>query len=348
MNKRILFIAPKFHSYTLLIITCLKNLGYDVTFIENKMFRSDIRCSTWPIYSILYKLKHRKEKSKYTNLILEQINNKQFDVLFVINGFSITKKLMEGIERRNPGIKKILYLWDSLCYWKYSNILKLFDSIWSFDIKDCCKYSKFKIKYSSNFYIGDKINKSDSSSRNVFDIVHIGSINIYSYHRIKILMTLKRYCVENNISNYIKLVFNPYKNGKLNWRHIILTSMTSLKYLKLYYYFFLYRKSDIFSTNTIEYKKVNEIESNAKVIVDIPLKKQNGCTIRSLEAIARGQKLITTGDFIKNLDFYKSSNIFILNETNYLYIKDFIKIPSRHIEINKYNLENWCKNLINN
>lgn len=346
MGKSILFIAPIFHDYTRLIIEGLEKLDYDVTFLENKMFPSDPNCTTWKFNAYLNKIKHPKEKEEYVQKMKTKIKDINFEILFVINGFSITKDLIKYIELHNPGIKKTIFFWDSFCYWQYNNIIDLFDYKWSFDHHDCKTYRLEGLKYHPDFIVGDSSLKSNNLNEN-FDIVHIGSVNVFSISRIKILAQIKKYCDQNNINNYIKIFFNEKKLFRNHKKRVFLQLLTSHRYRKLYYYYWKYRNSGIFLDDVLPYKEVVNIESNAKAIIDIPLEKQCGCTIRSLETINRNQKLITTNFSIVQDRFYDNNNILIIQNKKHWPIKQFLANRNEGIDIKYLLIENWCKSILN-
>ena len=99
----------------------------------------------------------------------------------------------------------------------------------------------------------------------------------------------------------------------------------------------------------MNYADVISMEIKSKCILDIVQPGQRGITWRPLEALFYRKKLITNYKNIKNYDFYRKENIFILGEDNMSIIKSFIN--SEYVEIpsnivNKYQWAGWMKNLI--
>lgn len=69
-----------------------------------------------------------------------------------------------------------------------------------------------------------------------------------------------------------------------------------------------------------------------------------GLTLRPMEALFFGRKLITTNKDIKNYDFYCPENIFILDEQPDEDIRAFLNAPMKKIPfdiVSGYTAERW-------
>ncbi|MDD4157629.1 MAG: hypothetical protein PHY08_13770 [Candidatus Cloacimonetes bacterium] len=89
----------------------------------------------------------------------------------------------------------------------------------------------------------------------------------------------------------------------------------------------------------IPYSKVIEYNNSSKAILNIVLPNQIGATMRDFESIFNSIKLITNNNNIKNYDFYRAENVFILGERNLSELIDFLKTPFKPIE--QVNLEKY-------
>ena len=82
----------------------------------------------------------------------------------------------------------------------------------------------------------------------------------------------------------------------------------------------------------------------ARCIIEIVQKGQEGITLRPLEAIACGKKLLTNNKNIKQCDFYSPQNIFIIGEDSFNNIDDFINNDPNPLEPSikdKYDISSW-------
>ena len=100
----------------------------------------------------------------------------------------------------------------------------------------------------------------------------------------------------------------------------------------------------------INYEQILKYIAESKCIIDIVQEGQEGLTWRPLEAMFYRKKLITNFKDIKEYDFYKKDNIFIIGEDDPSNIKNFVNtgyvdIPQNIIK--KYTIDGWIENFIN-
>ena len=98
------------------------------------------------------------------------------------------------------------------------------------------------------------------------------------------------------------------------------------------------------------YQETMSIEKESKVILDIQHDRQVGLTMRTIEMIGMGKKMITTNSDIMNYDFYNSHNIFVIDRKSPHVDPDFFKneyedIPSEILA--RYSLDSWIKEVLN-
>ena len=104
------------------------------------------------------------------------------------------------------------------------------------------------------------------------------------------------------------------------------------------------KKGRFIQKDYVEYDEVINHLRNAKYAVEICQEGQTGLTARALEAMFFGTKLITHNKFIKNCEFYKKTNIYIIGEDNDF--EKFLSSPFEQIEREKlypYSAEGWIE-----
>lgn len=77
----------------------------------------------------------------------------------------------------------------------------------------------------------------------------------------------------------------------------------------------------------VSYDVVTDMVAESKAVLNVAMPGQTGITMRDLEALLIGVKLITTNPHIKNEDFYNANNIYILDGNNVEGLKDFLEKP---------------------
>ena len=99
----------------------------------------------------------------------------------------------------------------------------------------------------------------------------------------------------------------------------------------------------------LSYEETIDQIQKADIILDLTREEQRGLTLRPLEALFFEKKLITNNRFIKNYDFYRPENIFILDENNWDELPDFLAGNYSPVEDeikSKYTFDSWLKKVI--
>lgn len=100
----------------------------------------------------------------------------------------------------------------------------------------------------------------------------------------------------------------------------------------------------------VSYLDLCNLICNAKVLLDVVQEGQYGLTLRIMEAILFGKKVITTNQYLaKDEDFSSNENIYILDKYNLKGLKSFILKPIVPYNENlkqKYSFYSWIERLI--
>ena len=103
--------------------------------------------------------------------------------------------------------------------------------------------------------------------------------------------------------------------------------------------------------DNMPYKDYLKKVANSRCIIDLVPRQDCGLTLRPLEALFFGKKLLTNYKDIANYDFYDKANVFILGKDNTEYLKDFINSPYKEIKsdiIDYYSYESWLERIEKN
>lgn len=314
-KKNILFIAPCFHGYEKQIMQKLKEKGYNVFFFPERD------------YSIIYKLVNhtskkllqRKQNKHYLN-ILKQTKGVSFDYLFVIRGYRISANFLERFKEQNPNAKMIMYQWDSNKRNPYSNIVKYFNNVYSFDYNDCRDLS---LKYLPLFYTDDIIDTSYKNNLKT-DFLFLGS---YLPERYEALEKFIKYMSKTDYEFKYFLYINPaalikeYIKG-----NFINLSYISIKPMKRAEYLFLL--------------------NSTKIVIDVSSNEQSGLAMRVIEAITLKKKIITSNKNILEEPFYNPNNICIYDVNKPNIPGSFLETPFEN-NYKTLSISEWLNVLIN-
>ena len=95
--------------------------------------------------------------------------------------------------------------------------------------------------------------------------------------------------------------------------------------------------------------EIRDILLSSNVVVDIQHPRQTGLTMRTIEMLGLGKKLITTNADIRNYDFYNPRNILVIDRDNPVIDEDFIRTPYEEIDEDirkRYSLEGFVREII--
>lgn len=220
--------------------------------------------------------------------------------------------LPKYIHRKNPKIRIIFWYWNSVSNSISPDLID--DSIcekWTFDHKDAVKYN---MKENTQYYFEDNDIKKDIKQYEN-DVFFVG----INKDRKEILNICKKEFSRLNIK--YKFVIAQERKSRFTFNK---------KY-----------------NNYIPYEEVIENILKSKAILDIVNnEKQNGLTLRPLEALFLKRKLITTNNHIMEYDFYNKNNIFILGKDDISKLPQFLSTQYIEIDnkiIEKYKFKNWLK-----
>jgi len=346
MALRVLLLTPQYYEIEKLIIAVLEESGYDVVWLENKTLPFDYHGthSKFKILRRIYFLLFSPQIS-YLKRAFRKTGNLRFDLLFSINGHSVCPFLFRRLKRDNPDLYSVLYLWDSFSMYNWSDEIKLFDKVYSFDSQDCIKY---KLAYKPNFYIN---HDRKESIKTVYDLFFVGK---FSPERIVVLDKLLKTTLVAGLKTFVKvwpaymILFHSYIVY-----HILKTVDFKSSRVKNYLLNFEavegILEREYIVPEKINYSEVQDCLLNSNVILDLPYPHQTGYTHRIIEALASGKKAITTNTHIRNESFFNPDQIHFIDSQNpeisVSWIKERSEFPVDK-NISDLELSLWLKSML--
>lgn len=325
---KLLLIMPNFFDYPELIIDELNNMGYEVDFFDdrpstNAFVKAAIRVNR-NIINIYIK--------RYFNYIMNTVKSKQYDVVFLISGqsLSLSEEMIACIKKNQQNAKFILYQWDSQANFPYiKKFHKYFDKCYSFDKNDVKKTPN--MEFLPLFYskIYEKIGEKNIEEYK-YDFCFVGTAHPQKYKFINLMCEqLKPIYKKQFIYFYFPspIVFL--------YRKIMNKEMKNAKYREFHY-------------TPLTGNEMNYIYESSRCVLDSAQSGQVGLTMRAIEALGAKKKLITTNEDIVSYDFYKPENIYVYKDKINL---DDLFFKQKYTEINsniyeKYSLKSWLKELL--
>ena len=316
-------------------------MGADVDFYENKFFPEDEGTSKPGLARSIRRLFLPNRKQRYIDNLIATISDKHYDYLFCVGGFSITPALLQHVKANNPAARTIIYFWDSFSVWNYSSLCNLFDKAFSFDPVDCQQHTD--LHYLPLFYTSE-YDKADSDPQEQdLDFLYIGSVGIASADRCQILGALSDYAEKNGYSKFLWLYFAPNDSGVLKrtinlGKRLLLPHyrdfIRNIESTELHY--------DFIKRTTLSREKVADLAKRAKCIIDIPVPGQAGMTIRTIEMLAKGKKIITTNQWIQQEKIYDPEYIQVIDKSFHEIREGFINSKPKHqMDVSDLHISRW-------
>lgn len=338
VGKRVLFVAPQ-NLGLYKDVTCeLKRQGYDVVYIEDKLFHGWVFGDPLKIHRDWYQVySWRKKESFNANYWAQIFSDKSFDpyydYLLVIDGFSICDTLISRLTEANPKIKKILYLYDSMQgAYHFDRNLHWFEKVYTFDIDDS---EKFSIGLLPIYWVND-ILRSDSAIE--YDVFGLASFGI-GLNRYNIYKEISKISDTLGLKTYIKLLAPPLRAPWKMFLKKIFRLDLSLTVEQ--------RLVTRTSLTPIEFR---EKTLKSYVILDALSHDQTGPTTRFSWAIGAGKKIITSNVNMERYSFYDSDQVFIFHQGDQIpmsfFERGFVMKESIRKEVDRFRIDNWVKSLL--
>jgi hypothetical protein len=311
-----LILSNSFFGYAESIKKELTRKGHTVTLCDTRpksfFFKAILRF--FPSYSFFLVRANIKKIG-----IIENIN-----YVLIIKGEGVSKKLIEQLKYNNPKLVVSLYLWDSAEVWPYAKYLSNFaDRTFTFDFKDS---ESFGWKYKPLF--ADFVVNRNISSNKIFKYSFIAS-----NHTIR-----QNYVRSFFVSNDVKTSFTYFyfQNSVICSINIFLRAFDSLL------------KRCIFSDIALSRSSLFRIFSESQAVLDVTNPGQTGLTMRTIECLVSGIKIVTNNEHIKKSNLYHESRVFVLGEnlrvSNDFLETNFLPIPKNVSD--EYLVENWVDEFI--
>lgn len=324
VNQNLLFIAPIFFDYEKSITNILENR------YEKVIFRSEVPFNSATKFYTLRRISlnlAQKALNRYSSELYSLIIKNNISKIFIIRGYGLQEWLLKKINSELPHIEIINYQWDSvqnnpnglmIANYAQKNI--------SFDLADVAKYSQFK--HLPLFY--DWTNLRDKKSRNSFaqdiDVMFVGG---YHSNRAKIIDNMSKFCDSENlkIHSHIYIPFLVYIKCLLFGEKIDRSSVKFTKVSRKHFY---------------------ELLCRSRIIIDIQSPTQSGATMRTIEALSVGSKLLSTNAMLQSELFYSPKNIAIWDITKNPDFKDLLECEFDHSKDSYLlSVEQWVDKLLN-
>lgn len=319
-GKRILLLYVRFFGYDKIVKEKLESLGAVVDLYDARANISTIEKALKKVDSRYYYKKQRK----FHHSIQQENKGKKYD--FIFSNENIEEATLKRYRKVFPGATMVLYLDDSVANMVGVNkTFHCYDRVLTFDRVDSMKYDmNFRPLFFSDSF---KYLKEKNLSKK-YNICFVGTC-----HSDRLAIISK---VIKNYPNY-NYFFYCYLQS---WFMYYYYAFKDVEYRKKTKKFFKYEQ--------ISMDQVAQAMAHSDAVLDIQHPKQTGLTMRTIETLGLGKKIITTNSDIKKYDFYNEHNVLVVDRENPIIPENFTEgdyEPLSEELYYKYSINGWIEDV---
>ena len=324
MHKKVVLFCPSFFGYDQSIKKEVESIGATVDLYDERPFESTIGKAILR-FNLSWMVSWYIEQY-FFRLLLPRVHD--IDYLIFINPESVSSSVIDKLRRANPRIKIIVYMWDSFKNKPAARqLLKLVDCFFTFDPDDS---TVFDIFFLPLFYVNEYSQiraKMSQNSLRTYQLSFIGTAHTKRYKIVKGIM--------KDIERVFLFLYTPSKFVFL-YKKYICGELGELSFSSV-------------SSRAMLRNDVVAIVADSNAVIDVNHPDQVGLTMRTLEVLGAGRKLITTNHNIIKYDFYNENNILVYDESiDKSLVMEFLNKPYVKLDeklYNSYSLSSWVEKL---
>ena len=314
---------PSFFGYDAEIYDCFSAHGYDVDVIYENV---DDISYYYRMHKIYFPGSMQKVCNRYYRKKIKA--NTKYDCVLVVRGSTVTPEILEYLKSNHSSDRcsYVLYQWDSTD--NNPNALKIagyFDRILTFDQADALKYGwKYRPLFFIPKYVREKERKTD----------FVYNCSLHS-KRVDVLNSLEEICKERGYS----LSANIYCKRLLYFKGKYLNHKPE----------FVNANKGMVSFKPVSIGQSYDLYNQSRIVVDYTHPNQKGFTMRTIESLGAGCKLVTNNTLIRKADFYNPGNIYVYDEDHFELPEQFVNEPYKEIDKEvyaSYSLDAWINDLV--
>lgn len=312
----ILFIAIDYYGYTRAIVAEMERQGHRVDFFpveRPSFFQKSLKRFVPRFYRLLLDAYHRR--------IIRKTASRRYDRVIFLQAHQVAPANMQRLIAAQPAARRVLYNWDSLTTHDYRDHLSFFDRALTFDIEDA---RALGIEYLPLFALPEYSAMAGETARADHDIYFVGSV--HSMERYAALARLRDYAAAHALRTRMFLHVSPPMYLKLRQEGKLWPEM---------------------SIEPIGTSEIVDMMRASTAVFDFPNHRQSGYTMRLVENLCAGKKIVTSNPHVADEPFFAPDRILIRDGDSLDGLAEFIKAPlTSPLKADHLHLENWVRNLV--
>lgn len=292
---RILFFGLDYHGYTQALRDEMQRAGYAVTFVDLEP-RSPLAKALRTVQPRMYA---RLQRTRLDRAIAAATGQRLARVIF-LQAHQMKPEQLGRLRGQHPQTPFILYNWDSLKTQDYRPQARYFDRVMTFDATDAADHGFEYLPLFAIRFIQDlRQDRADAKT-----VAMIG--NIVTARRYRAVQDFRAYCQVHG------LTFRSYlKISPVVWLRLLRQGILP---------------RDVRFVDISQAQMTNLIET-AAAMFDFANHEQSGFTMRTMESLCAGKKIITNNPFIRDAPFYTEDRIHVFSGSDFGDVTGFLRRP---------------------
>ncbi|MFM2056578.1 MAG: hypothetical protein RLY71_963 [Pseudomonadota bacterium] len=316
MKKNILLIGLNYHAYTAEIVRALQSQGHEVHFHDIQPGRFWLK-----VLRKFAPARYPDALDKYHRSIVAAERDWQADLVLFIQVHQMAQATLAALRQSHPKAEFVLYNWDAVSNHDYQPYLHHFQRVYTFDPQDA---RVLGLHYLPLFcipaFLG--LQRRDTTAQSVYTVG-----NIVNPKRYEAIHAFKRHCAHQGIGFRTFMVGSTHaltlllRGGHLPF-DVSLRSIPQADFIRL-------------------------IETSSAVF-DFANHRQVGYTMRTIENLCAGKKIITNNPVIRDEPFYSDDRIHVFDGLDFSGVKAFLARPLRDpaADFPEFHLDNFVRRLV--
>ena len=319
-----LFICGNFFGYAYEIQRQLVKRGCHVAYFDDRPATDN---KTKTLIRVAPRLV-RARADAYFDGIIAQLKDQPIKDVLVIKAEALSPAAIGRMRAAFPGARFTLYFWDSYRNMPADSREKAasFDRVLSFD--PCDAAADPKMIYRPLFFLEEYSKLPDGPTD--IDVLFFGTVH---GDRYAVLKRIERALPKT--LQFEKILYLPAR-----WLYAVRSLQDPALLLAD-------RREFIFKPKGKD--EITALIARSRIVVDIERPVQNGYTMRTLEVLGARRKLITTNPEVANADFFRPSNIAIVDRKRPRISAEFINTvytPPLPEIVQRYSLGGWLEDVM--
>lgn len=283
-GQRILLIGIGFYDYEAAIAAAFRDLGAE-TWVENEQPPEE-RSALAPIRRRL-RISSAGALARHLSAMLDRIRALgPLDHIVVIKGALLDEAFLVALRAAQPAAQLVAYHWDSMA--RFPDLVhrqRLFDRVLTFDHADAARNPRLLLR---PLFFRPELSPGENPPETTIDLCFVGWLH---HDRLRQVGRIRQQARELGLDTYFYL-----STG----------SWTRLRLVLARHGQGVHARPQRFDDYVVRTRR-------ARAIIDLPHPGQTGLTMRAIEAVGAGRKLLTTAADIARYDFYRQENVQILD-----------------------------------